>query len=118
MPTPKDIKFDDAELEVVKIDHFLTLHPSWESFADLPKADADFLQDRPPVVNYIETVIWHTLHLLADYPVLDFLAKERTKAKRLDGRACAAIYEAAISRIDWQTVSVNERAFMRSLGFK
>lgn len=59
---------------------------------------------------------WHALHPLADYPVLDALAREGTEATKLDGRACRYIYEAALPRIDWQAVSASERAFMRSLG--
>ena len=62
--------------------------------------------------------VWHALHRLADYPVLSALAREGTEAIKLDGRACRYIYEAALPRIDWQAVSVGERAFMCSLGIE
>ena len=62
--------------------------------------------------------VWHALHRLADYPVLSALAREGTEAIKLDGRACRYIYEAALHRIDWQAVSVGERAFMCSLGIE
>lgn len=52
---PKDMEFDGvSELEIVKNGDSITLRPlrpSWVSFADLPKADDDFLQDRLPVVS-------------------------------------------------------------------
>ena len=52
---PKDMEFDGvSELEIVKNGDSITLRPlrpSWVSFADLPKADDDFLQDRFPVVS-------------------------------------------------------------------
>lgn len=59
---------------------------------------------------------FHALHRLADYPVLAALARESTKAIKLDGRACRYIYESALPRIDWLAVSASERAFMCSLG--
>ena len=60
----------------------------------------------------------HTLYRLADYPVLASLARDRTAATKLDGRACRYIYEAALPRIDWQAMSASERAFMHSLGIE
>jgi len=60
----------------------------------------------------------HALHLVAVYPVLAALARERTEATRLDGRTCRFIYEAALHRIDWQAVRARERDFMRSLGIE
>jgi hypothetical protein len=60
----------------------------------------------------------HALYRLADYPVLAALARERTKATKLDGRACRHLYEAALPRIDWSAVSASELAFMRSLGIE
>lgn len=63
-----------------------------------------------------DPAVMHALYPLADYPVLASLAQGRTKASKLDGRACRYIYEAALPRIDWQAVSARERAFMRSLG--
>jgi len=62
--------------------------------------------------------VMHALYRLADYPVLAALAAERTKASRLDGRACRAIYDSALHDIDWQAVSVHERDLMRRLGVK
>ncbi len=58
----------------------------------------------------------YALYTLADYPVLAELAAKRTQASRLDGRACRAIYDSALSGIDWQAVSEHEREFMRQLG--
>ncbi|MBE9610961.1 type II toxin-antitoxin system VapB family antitoxin [Chitinilyticum piscinae] len=52
---PKDMEFEGvSELEIVKNGDSITLRPlrpSWLSFADQPKADDDFLQDRSPVVG-------------------------------------------------------------------
>jgi antitoxin VapB len=46
---PQDMAFDGVgELEIVKEGDVITLRParpSWTSLAELPKADADFLQD-------------------------------------------------------------------------
>lgn len=62
--------------------------------------------------------VMHALYLLADYPVLAALARDRTTATRLDGRACRLIYSEALPRIDWQAVSASELAFLRSLGIE
>jgi len=62
-----------------------------------------------------DAAVIHALYTLADYPVLAALAAERTQASRLDGRACRAIYDAALPGI-WQTVSDHEQEFMRRLG--
>ncbi|QDQ29371.1 AbrB/MazE/SpoVT family DNA-binding domain-containing protein [Chitinimonas arctica] len=52
---PKNMEFEGVkELEIVKTGDTITLRPvrpSWESFATLPKADEDFLQERTPVVS-------------------------------------------------------------------
>ncbi len=52
---PKDMEFDGvSELEIVKNGDSITLRPlrpSWASFAGLPKANEDFLQDRTPVIS-------------------------------------------------------------------
>lgn len=52
---PKDMEFDNvSELEIIKMGDVITLRPirpSWQSLNSLPKADADFLQERPTVVN-------------------------------------------------------------------
>jgi hypothetical protein len=47
------------------------------------------------------------LHLLSEYPLLKSLARQHTKATRLDGRAIAAIYKAH-----------HERCLMRALGIE
>lgn len=59
---------------------------------------------------------WHALYLLADYPILAALARERTCATRLDGRACHHLYEQALDRIDWRDVTEHEQSLMRQLG--
>lgn len=61
---------------------------------------------------------WHTLYLLADYPVLATLARMRTDAQRLDGRACHFIYQQALDRIDWSALAEREQEFMRTLGIE
>jgi antitoxin VapB len=52
---PKEMEFEGvSELEIIKNGDSITLRPlrpSWISFIDLPKADDDFLQDRPPVIG-------------------------------------------------------------------
>lgn len=58
----------------------------------------------------------HSLFTLADYPVLSALADTRTKAKRLDGRACRYFYATALDTIDPTVVSAQEIALMRVLG--
>lgn len=43
-----------GELEITRNGDTITLRavrPSWESVAELPKADADFLQERPTVIS-------------------------------------------------------------------
>lgn len=65
-----------------------------------------------------DPAVWHALHRLTDYPVLAALAREGTEAIKLDGRACRYIYEAGLPQIDWQALSVSERAFMHSLGIE
>jgi hypothetical protein len=58
------------------------------------------------------------LHELSDYPVLAELARSRTNAHRLDGRACKHVYESDLPSIDWEAVSPKEKWFMRSLGIQ
>lgn len=52
---PSDMAYDGiGELEITRKGDTITLRPlrpSWQSLADLPKADADFLQDRPSVIS-------------------------------------------------------------------
>lgn len=65
-----------------------------------------------------DPAVMHAVYRLADYPVLASLAQGRTKASKLDGRACRYVYEAALPRIDWHAVLASERAFIRSLGIE
>ena len=65
-----------------------------------------------------DPAIMHALYRLADYQVLASLARERTTATKLDGRACRYIYESALARIDWQAVLPSERDFMLLLGIE
>ncbi|WP_434136837.1 AbrB/MazE/SpoVT family DNA-binding domain-containing protein (plasmid) [Pseudomonas luteola] len=52
---PNDMAYEGVgELEITREGDVITLRParpSWASFAKLPKADADFLQERQPVVG-------------------------------------------------------------------
>ena len=52
---PADMAYEGIrELGITRDGDVITLRParpSWESFKDLPKADDDFLQERPSVVN-------------------------------------------------------------------
>lgn len=52
---PMDMAYEGVEeLEISREGDVTTLRPvrpSWESFADLVKADPDFLRDREPVVD-------------------------------------------------------------------
>lgn len=63
-----------------------------------------------------DAAIMHALYTLKDFPVLAELAAKRTQVKRLDGRTCRAVYDAALHDIDWQAVPDHEREFMRQLG--
>ena len=65
-----------------------------------------------------DPAVWHALHRLADYPVLDALAREGTKAIKLDGRACHHLYTVAATTMDVTLIPPHELAFMRSLGFE
>lgn len=50
---PKDMRFEGvAELEIRREGDTILLRPvrpTWTSFADVPRADADFMTDRPVV---------------------------------------------------------------------
>lgn len=52
---PADMAYEDVrELEISRKGDVITLRPvrpSWSSLLELPKADADFLQDRPVIVD-------------------------------------------------------------------
>ena len=50
----------------------------------------------------------HTMIRLADYPLLEQMAKEWTKATRLDSRACKGIYERGLPKIDTTTIQPGE----------
>jgi len=51
---PADMAYEGvAELEISREGDVITLRPlrpSWESFSELPKADDDFLEQRPVIV--------------------------------------------------------------------
>lgn len=63
-----------------------------------------------------DPAVMHALYHLADYPVLASLARTRTAATRLDGRACLHLYKDALCAIDWMVVSSTEKDLMRRLG--
>lgn len=65
-----------------------------------------------------EPSVMHALYRLADYPVLASLARGRTEATKLDGRACEHIYTDAAATMDVSFIPPHELAFMRSLGFE
>lgn len=60
----------------------------------------------------------HTLYRLADFPLLAHLAKDKTTATKLDGRACRHIYESSSDKLDPAQISEHEMALIRALGIK
>lgn len=62
--------------------------------------------------------VMQALYRLADYPVLASLARDRTAATKLDGRACQHLYTEAAATMDVSHLPAHELAFMRSLGFE
>lgn len=52
---PSDMAYEGVgELEITREGDTITLRPvraSWQSLADLPKADADFLEERPTIIG-------------------------------------------------------------------
>lgn len=52
---PADMAYEGVgELEITRVGDTITLRPvrpSWLSLAESPKADADFLQERPSIVS-------------------------------------------------------------------
>lgn len=52
---PNDMAYEGVgELEITREGDVITLRPvrpTWQSLAEEPKADAEFLQERPPVVG-------------------------------------------------------------------
>ena len=52
---PADMAYEGiGELEITRVGDVITLRParpSWSSLPDLPKADDDFLQERPSIVE-------------------------------------------------------------------
>lgn len=53
------------------------------------------------------------MHRLEDWPELARIAASRTKAKRLDSRAVAALYACATAST-WQAMTGSERSFGRA----
>lgn len=66
---------------------------------------------------YRETAL-RASHRIADFPVLASLAKGRTKAIRLDGRACLHLYAEAGATLDVSLLPEHELTFVRSLGLE
>jgi hypothetical protein len=60
----------------------------------------------------------HVLRLLSEYPLLESLARQHTKATMLDGRAIEAIYKAHLASIDERALQHHERCLMRALGIE
>ena len=60
----------------------------------------------------------HSMIRLADYPLLEQLAKARTKATRLDARACRYVYERGLPEIDLANIQIQpeERELIESFG--
>ncbi|EPJ84791.1 MULTISPECIES: type II toxin-antitoxin system VapB family antitoxin [Pseudomonas] len=52
---PNDMAYDGVgELEITRVGDTITLRPvrpSWTSLAELPKADVDYLNERPSIVS-------------------------------------------------------------------
>lgn len=52
---PNDMAYEGVgELEISRVGDIITLRPvrpSWQSLSELPRADADFLQDREDVIG-------------------------------------------------------------------
>lgn len=57
----------------------------------------------------------HALYRLAEFPVLAELAKERTLANKLDGRACRYIYESGLEQIDPAQILEHEMELIQTL---
>ena len=60
----------------------------------------------------------NALYTLADFPVLASLARERTQASKLDGRACRHLYLEAAAKLEQPHIPSRELALMRVLGVK
>ena len=58
------------------------------------------------------------LYRLADFPMLASLARARTQASKLDGRACRHLYLEAVSKLEAPYISSRELALMRVLGVR
>lgn len=61
---------------------------------------------------------FQALHLLAEYPILCGLARQHTRATKLDGRTIAWIYRTHKSAIDEQALLENERQLMLELSIR
>lgn len=57
----------------------------------------------------------HKLYRLADFPILAQLAKDKTAANKLDGRACRYIYETRLERIEPTLISEREMELIKTL---
>lgn len=67
-------------------------------------------------VDVNNTVVLNSLHIVDDYPHLASVARQITKATRLDGRACRHIYMTALHTFNWNDVSPREQELMAVLG--
>jgi len=61
------------------------------------------------------TNVDHNLYRLADFPLLALLAKDKTTATKLDGRACRYVYESGLDKLDPAQISEHEMALIRAL---
>ena len=64
--------------------------------------------------SHVETM--SALDRLADFPVLASLARERTQASKLDGRACRHLYLQAATTLQALHIPAHELALMQALG--
>ena len=64
--------------------------------------------------SHVETM--SALYRLADFPVLASLARERTQASKLDGRACRHLYLQAATTLQALHIPAHELALMQALG--
>ena len=60
----------------------------------------------------------NALFTLDDFPVLASLARERTQASKLDGRACRHLYLESASKLEAPYIPSRELALMRILGVR
>ena len=67
-------------------------------------------------VDVDNTVVLNSLYIVDDYTHLASVARQITKATRLDGRACRHIYMTALHTFNWNDVSPREQELMTALG--